>query len=174
MKILPALVLFAVSGASLAAGGFGLGVQTALEVAPGSVLVPRFDYLNASDSASYAGPGTIINTNATENLFSLALDYDWFPRGRSDRGFYLLAGLGVAYANVRVSGGSSDGTSASVSKGQTLLYPEVGGGYLFTPHVGLEVVYKAINYKDVYLPIDGTEVAWSNHGELLIAVSLRF
>ena len=160
--------------APLAAGGLGLGVQTSYDLAPGAALVPRVDFLNTTSSSTAAGPGTTINLSATENILSLALDYDWFAGGRTEHGFFLLGGLGVATGFLSVKGSSSTGTSASATTTSTVLFPEVGLGYMFPRRLGFELVYKGFQFKDVNLSIDGGTVAWSSSGVLMLAVDFRF
>jgi hypothetical protein len=174
MKRLCAIACSALAGASLWAGGYSVGLQTGFEVGAHGVVAPRLEYLRLTDSSSVAGPfGSSIGLSATVNCFALGADYDYFLGDDTDRGFYLLGGLGVARANIEVTG-SGAGSSASTTSQQTVLYPEGGAGYMFTPHIGLEVLYKALPFKDVNVLVAGTPVGYSFTGSLEAALVVRF
>ena len=165
------IVLFgsALTVSSLWAGGFGLGIQTAFDLGQGCAIAPRLEYLRITDSST-VGP---ISLSATDNIFSLGADFNYFFSGRTGKGFYVLGGLGLANGSLSVSG--TDGTSSNqVTQNQTVLYPEGGAGYEFTRHVGLEVLYKALNFKDVDLAVGGVPVSYSYSNLVQIALTLRF
>jgi hypothetical protein len=100
-------------------------------------------------------------------------DYDYFLGADPDHGCYVLGGAGVAFANIEVSG-SAEGMSASTRSHQTLLYPEVGVGYLFNRHIGVEVLYKDLNFSDVTLVVDNIPTGYSFSGGLQAALVVRF
>jgi Outer membrane protein beta-barrel domain len=175
MKRLCAIACSALTGASLwASGGFGLGVQTGFDIGRGQTIVPRLDYLRLTDSSSVPGEfGSSIDLSATVNCFSLGADYDYYFGGDTDRGFYLLGGLGVARASIAVDG-SGIGGSASTTSRQTVFYPEAGAGYQITPHLGVEVLYKALNFKDVVIAPGGVPVGYSFSSGVQASLVVRF
>lgn len=174
MKRAAALTLSALAGASLwADGGFGLGVQTAFDLGKGSAIVPRLEYLHATDSKTVAASPSNLDLNATDNIFSLGVDYNYFITGKTGKGLYVLGGLGIANGNLRVTG-SGPGVSAATTSNQTRLYPEVGVGYEFTRHLGLEAIYKALNFGDVNLTVGSVPVTYSYTSVLQIGLTVRF
>lgn len=174
MNRLCAIACAALTSACLwAGGGFGLGVQSGFEVGRGQAVVPRLDYLRFTDSSSVPGPFSPIDLSATINSFSLGADYDYYPGGDTEHGFYLLGGLGVARASIKVTG-SSAGDSASTTSRQTVVYPQGGGGYQFTPNLGLEILYKALAFKDVNVAVHGTVAGYSFSPNLQASLVVRF
>jgi hypothetical protein len=162
------------TSASLWANGYGVGVQTAFDLGGGQAIAPRLEYQRYTDSTSVAGPVFYpINMNATVNCFSLGVDYNYFFSRRTGRGFYLLGGLGVANASFNVTA-STAGLSARTTSHQTVLYPEAGVGYQFTRWVGLEVLYKNLQFHDVDLAVADTPVGYSFSGSLQADLVLRF
>ncbi|MDR3673266.1 MAG: outer membrane beta-barrel protein [Holophaga sp.] len=174
MKPLSAIALFTMTGASLWASGFGVGVQTAFDLGDGHAIAPRLEYQRYTDSSSVAGPVlSPIDMNATVNCFSLGADYNYFFSGRTGRGFYVLGGLGVASASFNVTA-STAGLSSQATSHQTVLYPEAGAGYQFNRNLGLEVLYKDLRFDDVNLAVAGTPVGYSFSGSLQADLVLRF
>ena len=171
MKRLSAVIFSTLTGASLWAGGFGAGVQTAFDLGENGAIAPRLEYLRLTDSSTVAGQ---INLSATVNCFTLGADYDYFTGDRTGKGFYLLGGLGVALADFNVSGSASDGSTSSTTSHQTVLYPEAGVGYIFTRYLGVELLYKYLNFKDVVFAVDGVPVAYSFSGSLQASLVVRF
>lgn len=175
MKRCLALALTALTGASLsAAGGYGVGIQTAIAMGGGHTLVPRLDFLHATDSSTEGDADFPINLSATANIFSLGADYDYFLGGRSGQGFYLLGGLGLANASIAVSGSGPGGASASTTSHQTVLYPEAGLGYQFNRYLGAELLYKDMNFKDVLIAVAGVTVGESFSGSVQASLVVRF
>ncbi len=174
MKRLCAIACSALTGASLWAGGFGVGVQTSFDLTDNSAIAPRVEYLRFTDSSTVGGPfGNPIDLSATVNCFSLGADYDYYLGGETGKGFYLLGGLGVATASIEVSG-SGAGSSASTTKRQTVVYPEAGVGYQITPHLGVELLYKALRFSDVTVAVAGEPVGYSFTGSVQASLVLRF
>jgi len=173
MKRLPAVACSALTGASLWAGSYGVGFQTAFDLGESGAVAPRVDYLRATDSSTVAGPFSPINLSATVDCLSLGADYDYFPGETRGEGFYALAGLGVATARINVSG-STFGASSSASSRQTLVYPEAGAGYQFNWHLGAEILYKALDFRDVTFAVAGTPVAYSFSGNVQASLVVRF
>jgi opacity protein-like surface antigen len=174
MKRLCAIACSALTGASLwASGGFGLGVQTGFDIGKSQAIVPRLEYLRLTDSSTVPGPFSSIDLSATVNCFSLGADYDYYPGGETDHGFYLLGGLGVARASIEVTG-SSAGASATTTSRQTVFYPEAGAGYQITPNLGVEVLYKALDFKDVNVAVNGTVAGYSFTSSLQASLVVRF
>jgi len=175
MNRLCAIACSALTGVSLwAGGGFGLGVQTGFDIGKGQAIVPRLEYLRLTDSSTVPGPfNGSIDLSATVNCFSLGADYDYYPGGRTDHGVYLLGGLGVSRASIAVDG-SGAGGSASTTSRQTVFYPEAGAGYQFTEHLGFEVLYKALDFKDVNIAIGGVLVGYSFTSSLQATLVVRF
>ena len=169
MRIPSVIAISALAGASLWAGGFGAGLQTSYPLNEDSVIVPRLDFLYSTDSSSSAG----ISLSTKANIFSLGADYDYFPGGKTWKGFYGLGGVGVAYAIIDVSG-SISGFSASTTSNQTVLYPEIGAGYMFTENFGAEIIYKYLDIKDVKLLVAGVPAGYSYSGGLQVSVVARF
>lgn len=167
------IALFTLASASLwASDGFGLGIQTSFQTNDQGALVPRADFLRITDSSNEPGPFNAINLSTTANIFSLGVDYDYYLTGAPGQGCFLLGGVGLAAAAIEVSG-STPGASASTTSHQTLLFPEAGVGYQFTRHVGVEVVYRDLNFKDVDLAVAGVPVGYSFSGGLEAAVVCR-
>lgn len=174
MRSFRVIALSAIASAGLwAGGGFGAGVQTAFAINEASAVVPRLDFLHSTDSTSVAGPITPINLSTTANIFSLGADYDYFITGGIGKGFYVLAGLGVAMAGIDVSG-STTGAAASTTSHQTVIYPEAGAGYQFNRTFGLELLFKNYRFSDVTLQVGGVPAGYSYSGGLQVAVTARF
>ena len=174
MNRLCAIACSALTGASLwASGGFGLGVQTGFDIGKGQASVPRLEYLRLTDSSSVPGPFSSIDLSATVNCFSLGADYDYYPWGETDQGFYLLGGLGVARASIEVTG-SAPGDSSTTTSRQTVFYPEAGAGYQITPHLGVEILYKALDFKDVNVAVNGTVAGYSFTSSVQASLVVRF
>jgi hypothetical protein len=169
MRNVSVFAIFAMAGASLWAGGFGAGLQTSFPLSEDSVIVPRLDFMHSTDSSSSSG----IGLSSKANIFSLGADYDYFPGGKTWKGFYGLGGVGVAYASIDVSG-SIAGFSGSTTSNQTVPYPEIGAGYMFTENIGAEILYKYLDIKDVNLLVGGVPAGYSYSGGLQIAVVARF
>jgi hypothetical protein len=165
-----ALVCFALTSGCLWAGGFGVGVQTAFDLGGGSAIAPRLEYQRYTDSSTVGGN---IDLSATVNSFSLGADYNYFTSGRTDKGFYLLGGLGVATASFNVSASAAGSTSRNSSH-QTVLYPEGGVGWQFNRYLGAEVIYKAMSFKDVTVVVAGVPVGYSFSGSLQADLVVRF
>ena len=53
-------------------------------------------------------------------------------------------------------------------------YYEVGAGYQFTRHLGAELLYKGLNFRDVTVVAGGYPVAYSLSGGVQLALTLRF
>jgi len=175
MNRLCAIACSALTGASLwASGGFGLGLQTGFDIGKGQAIVPRLEYLRLTDSSSVPGPAfTTTDLSASVNCFSLGADYDYYPGGETDHGFYLLGGLGVARASIEVTG-SGPGDSATTTSRQTVFYPEAGAGYQITPNLGVEVLYKALDFKDVNVAVNGSVAGYSFTSSLQASLVVRF
>jgi hypothetical protein len=175
MKRVCAFACAALTGASLwAGGGYAVGLQTAFELGPSGAVAPRLEYLRLTDSSSVGGPfNSTIDLSARVDCFSLGADYDYYLGPDIGQGFYLLGGLGVARASIRVDA-SGAGDAASATSRQTVFYPEGGAGYQFTPHLGLEVLYKALPFKDVIVLVAGAPVGYSFSGSLETSVVVRF
>lgn len=168
-RICALLISTLATGALFADGGYGAGLQTSFDLGLKGAIVPRLDYLHTSDSDSMSG----VSLSTHSDIVSVGADYDYFLGADPDHGFYLLGGAGVAFANIQVSA-SAAGQSASTRSHQTLLYPELGAGYLFNRHVGLEVLYKDLNFSDVNLVVDNIPTGYSFSGGLQAALILRF
>ena len=169
MKILHALVISALTGATLAAGGFGLGVQGSYSLGHGQALVPRLDYLHETDSAA----SDVASLDATANVICAGADYNYFTGGRTGQGLFVLGGLGLASGNLKVTA-SVPGASGSATSNQLVGYYEVGAGYQFTRHLGAELLYKGLNFRDVTVVAGGYPVAYSLSGGVQLALTLRF
>jgi len=165
MKLLHAFVIAAATGASLAAGGFGLGVQGSYGLGHGQALVPRLDFLHETDSATSGGA----SLDATANVIGVGVDYDYFTGGRAGRGLFVLGGLGLASGNLKVTA-SAPGFYGSATSNQLVGYYEVGAGYQFTRHLGAELLYKGLNFRDV----TAGPFAYSLSGGVQLALTLRF
>jgi len=157
----------------LAAGGFDLGLQRTFDRGAGLALVPNVDYLNTTTTSTMAGPASTVTLDGTQNILSASLDVNWFFRGDTDRGFFLIGGAGVAAGFLSVHGQATDGASGTARARDTVFYPEVGAGFLFNGRVGVEALYKDFRFKQVNLGIDGGTVAWSANGVLLVALVIR-
>ena len=165
MKLLHALVISAATGATLAAGGFGLGVQGSYGLGHGQAIVPRLDYLHETDSND--------SVDAKADVVCLGADYDYFTSGRTGQGLYVLGGLGLATGNIKVTA-AIPGFYGSATSNQLVGYYEVGAGYQFTRHLGAELLYKGLNFRDVTVNAGGYPVAYSLTGGVQLALTLRF
>ena len=165
--------LFLAGSALWADGGFGLGVQTAFDLGRGSALAPRLEYLYITDTSTVATPSGNVGLDATDNIVALGVDYNYFISGRTGKGLYVLGGLGVAYGNLRVQG-SAPGVSATTTSNQVRVYPEGGLGYEITRHVGLEALYKALDFSDVRVAVGAARVAYSYTSVAQLALTVRF
>jgi len=173
MKRFIALACFAMAGASLFAGGFGVGVQTSFDLGGGNAIAPRLDYIHATDSSTPSGPAVPVRLDAKVNILALGVDYDYFPGKQSGQGFYLLVGGGVADFTVHVDG-TAGPASASNSNRKTTLFPEAGLGWLFTRNIGLELLYKELRYHDLNLAVGGESAAYTLSGILQGSLVVRF
>jgi hypothetical protein len=174
MKPVRALLFSALTGVSLcASSSYGLGLQTGFDLGDGSVIAPKLDYLHLTDSSSVAGSAASIDLSTTADVASLAADYDYFINGQHPWGFYGAAGLGVAVANIHVDG-STFGASASTTSHQTVVYPEIGAGYLFQHYFGVELMYKNLRLSDVTVAVGGVPAGYSYSGTLQLAFVVRF
>ena len=175
MKIHSALAGFALACLPLSASGFGLGLQTSFDQGPCGVIVPRLDYLHATLSSTLSAPGITINASATENITSVAVDYNWFTAGRARQGFYVLGGLGFAVGDIGVNAKASNECSAYTNTYSFGVFPEVGCGFLFDRHYGLELTYKAVKSGDVRLDMGrGRTPVWTSSGVAIVAMTFRF
>jgi hypothetical protein len=177
VKRLSAIAFSALTGASLWAGGYGVGVQTAFDLGSGQAIAPRLEYLRITDSSVVGGDFEPVDLNATINCYSVGLDYNYFFSGSTEKGFYVLGGLGVAVANFNITGssyGPDYGASSSVSSTQTVIYPEAGAGYMFNRFIGLEILYKYLNFKDVDFMVGDVPVGYSFSGSIQANVVVRF
>jgi len=168
-RICALLISTLASGVLFASGGYGAGVQTSIDFGLKGAIVPRLDYLHTSDSDSMSG----VSLSTHSDIVSVGADYDYFLGAEPDHGCYLLGGAGVAFANIQVSA-SAGGLSASTRSHQTLLYPELGVGYLFNRYLGVEVLYKDLRFSDVNLVVDNIPTGYSFSGGLQAALIVRF
>jgi hypothetical protein len=170
MKLVRAFACLAMSGACLHAGGYGAGVQKAFDLGGGNAVVPRLDYLHVTDSSNLAGT---VDAKATGNILALGADCDHFVGKEPGRGFYVLAGGGLAGMSIHLAG-STAAASASTTVRKRTLYPEAGLGFLFTRNVGLEVLYKGVRYHDVNLAVGGVPVRYAFSGAVQGSLVVRF
>ena len=173
MRRISAIAFSTMVGASLFAGGFGVGVQTSFDQGGGNAIAPRLDYIHATDSSTPSGPAAPVRLDAKVNILALGVDYNYFPGKQSGQGFYLLAGGGVADFTVHVDG-SSAGATATGSHRKTTLFPEAGLGWLFTRNVGLELLYKELRYHEVDLAVGGEGASYAFSGALQASLVVRF
>ena len=164
MKLLHALVISAATGATLAAGGFGLGVQESISLGHGHAIVPRLDYLHETDSSD--------GIDAKADVVALGADYNYFISGRTGEGLFVLGGLGLATGDIKVTA-TVPGYSGSATSNQLVGYYELGAGYQFTRHLGAELLYKGLNFRDVTV-YAGIPVVYSLSGGVQVALTLRF
>ena len=173
VKRLSVIAFSALTGASLWASGYGVGVQTAFDLGSGNAIAPRLEYIHYTATSSVGGPFAPIDLSATVNCFSLGVDYNYFLSGRTGKGFYVLAGLGVAVADINVTGSSPE-DSANTTSRQTVVYTEAGVGYQFNRFLGLELLYKDLDFKDVTVVVDGVPVGYSFTASIQADVVVRF
>lgn len=173
MNKLAASALAALTGISLNAAS-AVGIQAVHPLGEGSVIVPRADFVYGHATTTLGGdPNGQIDESTTLNMLALGVDFNYFIQGRAGRGFYFLGGVGVAYADIEISV-SSPVSSASNSSNQLKIYPEVGVGYLFPIRVGVEMLYKPINFNRVFVNIDGGKVSMDTGTHLVISAYYRF
>jgi hypothetical protein len=157
------------AGVSLFAGGYGVGLQASFDQGNGNAIVPRVDFLHATDSKTVSP----VNVDATANIPSVGVDYNYFPGKQTGKGFYFLAGLGAARLSLEVTASTAAAsTTATVRK--TTAYPEAGLGFDFTRHVGLELLYRDIRYHDVDLAVGGQSVSYAFSGTVQASLVVRF
>jgi type V secretory pathway adhesin AidA len=164
-----AIACTAMTGVSLFAGGYGVGLQTSSDQGNGNAIVPRVDFLHATDSKTVSS----VRVDATANIPSLGVDYNYFPGKQSGQGFYLLAGLGVARVSLEVTAATAAASTTATVRKWTA-YPEAGLGFDFTRHIGLELLYRDIRYHDVDLTVAGFPVSYSFSGTVQASLMVRF
>jgi hypothetical protein len=173
MRRCHALALCALAGTLLHAGGFGLGVQMPVAMDRGGVLVPRMDFLHATDSSSSGSLIGPVALSATANILSVGADYNYFTGDKPGLGLFVLGGLGIARASLDLSA-SAPGAAASTTSQQWRIYPEVGVGYQFTRHLGVELLYRNLSLSDVHLTVGGVPAVYSFTGSVEAAFVVRF
>jgi len=108
--------------------GFGLGIHALIDLKGGHAILPRLDYTTYKHSSN--------GLDENVKVLSLGADYDYFTGGKANAGFYLLGGLGYASTKDELT---FPGGSAQETKGS--LYMNLGAGWDFSPHVGVELRY---------------------------------
>lgn len=121
--------------------GFGLGFHALVDLKNGHAIVPRFDYLmyaNGSPDPNHWAPGVELKNR----LMMLGVDYQYHFTGKLDQGPYLLGGL--AYGDMEYKAEKGGASIAASAKAPVLA---LGGGYQFSPRVGLELRYLSATFK---------------------------
>jgi len=147
--------------------GYGLGLQISVDLKGGLVIVPRFDYTtykrSASETTHYPVVDLTLDTELKASILYVGADFNYYTNGKSNIGFYLLAGLGYSsgkfettitgkaqneYGNITNIGISDSTTSGA-------FYIAAGAGYSFNKNIGTEIRYIGLNkYSD-----NGTDMA---------------
>jgi len=175
MKRRSTLILSVLTGAYLQAGGFGTGLQASFDLGGRSAAVPRVDFLRVTDSTAIAASGSSGQVSATNNVYSLGCDYNYFVVGDPrSRGAYLAAGVGLAKGSLGVQGSLAGGPSTRADRQQWRAFPEAGIGYLFMRHLGAEILYKDFRFQDVGINLSGQPVNHSFDRAIEVALFIRF
>jgi hypothetical protein len=100
------------------------------------------------------------------------VDYDYFTSRKAGKGFYFLAGAGLARVSLDVTATAPTGNGAA-SGSKTTLFPELGLGCAFTRHLGVEVAYRdvrsQVNFMDGAIPVQ-----YSLTGTVQASLVVRF
>lgn len=128
--------------------GFGVGVHGLIPLGGGVALVPRADYTIYNQDGKLPGSGGLVNQDEKIRILSAGADFHYYLGGEPGLGFYLLGGLGYAR-------GKFDGTYAalgietSVDATKDAPYFQGGLGVQFNEHVGVEVRYQSLEFRNV-------------------------
>jgi len=144
--------------------GFGMGLHGFIDLGDGHALVPRLQgtRFKRDESTGYS-----IETR----LWTLGADYQFHPGGVSGQGLYLLAGLGAARGSFHER---FSGVNLSFSEHKTAPYLDAGAGYMFSKHIGAELRYQHIRFKDLSMPTTFAEKTDLDANSLQASIVLRF
>jgi hypothetical protein len=139
--------------------GLGIGAHLFIDLDHGHALVPRVDYVAYERNTDYsygynASYDEYVDiTKIKAELFSIGVDYNYFFSGRANKGLYVAAGVAYVSGKLTVDGDVYDNSaysnyseSASDSETKTALGYSVGGGFMFNPHMGVEVKYHNVSF----------------------------
>lgn len=121
--------------------GFGLGVHVLVDLKNGHALLPRFDYLmysNGSPDPNHWAPGVALKYR----LMMLGADYQYHFHGKPGQGPYVLGGL--AYGDMEYK---AERGGASITASDKAPVFALGGGYQFSPRLGVEFRYLNATFK---------------------------
>jgi len=137
--------------------GYGLGVHGLFDLGSGNAIVPRLDYVTYKRSGTSGGA---LTWDVKDTILSIGADYNYFVGGKTNQGFYLAGGLGLASGKFETTV-SMLGASSTVSVTKGSLYLQAGVGYQFTPNMGAELRYQSLKFSDVEANVDGLGTAGS-------------
>jgi len=174
MRIIQALACSAMAGASLFAGGYGLGFQTVLDQGNGMAIVPRLDYFHTSDAVTLTSTGAPVQASVKTSIPSLGVDYDWFfLSSETGKGLYAIAGLALTSISMEMTGTTAIYSARDTTRKNTLI-PQLGLGYQFSRHFSMELLWRDVQDNDVTLPIGQSYAAYSMGGLVQVGLNLRF
>lgn len=117
--------------------GYGLGIHALVPLQGGHALVPRLDYTMYKRSLEG-------DADLKVNVLAIGGDYNYFISEKPGDGFYVLAGLGYSSMKWEISSGPF-----SINETKGTYYLAAGGGFQFTPNVGVELRYTHAKYTDL-------------------------
>jgi opacity protein-like surface antigen len=140
--------------------GFNLGTNLFINLGHGHAIAPRLDYVTFSGKSFPNGTVTTLDAPGPSITYpvygkgkfeSIALiaDYNFFPNGKANDGFYFALGVGFArntYSlkettdpKVQINWNNSDSMNSVIVN--------AGFGYMFSPHIGVEAKYAFTRYE---------------------------
>ncbi|MFN8011159.1 MAG: outer membrane beta-barrel protein [Holophagaceae bacterium] len=131
--------------------GFGAAFQVTFDLGKGHALRPRADVLVHDVKERRVSGGEDRETTELVS-YGIGADYLYYFGGRTSRGLYAIAGLGVQHWNVAVTTHDWDGDSMKrysyeTSRKRTSLSGAVGLGYQVNTWFGAEVRYATAAYE---------------------------
>ncbi len=160
--------------------GFGAAFQVTFDFGKGHALRPRADVV-VYDVKKRRLPGTDSREYTELVSYGLGLDYLYHFGGRTDRGLYAIAGLGVQHWNVSITthDGDMDHYAYDTSRKKTTLSGALGLGYQVNTWFGLEARYATASYegtRDVALVDSTAQTPSANRtgGAVQIAATFRW
>jgi len=123
--------------------GFGVGANLQIPMGRGIALVPRIDYTLYSREDSTGVYGVSQTAKLKFNVFSGGADFNYYPGGTLNQGFYGLLGLGYSSANYQFD---VDGAwHLSDRETKRSVYAAAGLGVCYSRRLSFELRYLGVN-----------------------------